>query len=107
MKRPIIAAALLTGIIVAPALAASSTSETFEMEVEINLAAFDDARTIAKEYDRLEDQIADTCKAKNAKFNAIRRLIAVKKCVNTTMDNTVLQIDHAELTRIHKERRLG
>ena len=105
MKRPLIAAALATGLLAAPALAASTTS--FEMSVDVDRTALEQPATLEAEYERIEEQVSERCDAEHADFDSLRKFVAVKRCVNETMDSTVQTIDHADLTAFHVEQRLG
>lgn len=107
MKSPLIAAALITSLIVPQAVAGSSSIEPFKVAVQVDRAALEDVSTISDEYERIHEQIADRCASEHSDFTALQKYIAVRSCVNSTMDQTVSQIDHAGLTDLHTQKRFG
>lgn len=101
MKRFIVAAALATATMTAPAFAASSD---FKMELAYsnqNLATRSGAEA---EYDYIRKQVAERCAAENsdARFG---RSYAQAFCIRTTMKQAVKSIDSDMLNQIHAERR--
>lgn len=107
MKRPLIAVALAASFAVSPALAGSTDAENLQVEVKIDRSALDDASKISAEYDNIREQVEARCEDAHGTYRIILNYTAVKGCVNQMMDRTVQQINHADLTDLHKEKRFG
>lgn len=107
MKSPLLASVIAIGLFGAPAFASSSTTQSFEMDVEYSRDALSDMNAVPTEYERIERQVSDRCEVENDGFDPIRKHIAVRRCENITMNNTIAEIDHAQLTAYHREQRLG
>ncbi|PKP82062.1 MAG: hypothetical protein CVT79_07145 [Alphaproteobacteria bacterium HGW-Alphaproteobacteria-18] len=101
MKRFIIATALATATLSAPAFAAS---DSFKMEVSYsgkNLSSRSGAET---EYEHIRNQVAERCAAEHAQMRFAGGY-AQTYCVRKTMDRAVSSIGSPLLTEVHTERR--
>lgn len=101
MKRFIVAAALATATMTAPAFAASSD---FKMELAYsnqNLATRSGAEA---EYDHIRKQVTERCAAENADFR-FANSYAKAYCVRTTLNRAIASIGNDNLTQVHVERR--
>ncbi|ABI75885.1 hypothetical protein HNE_3083 [Hyphomonas neptunium ATCC 15444] len=101
MKRIILAAALATATLCAPAYAAS---DSFQMEIDYsgkNLSSRSGAET---EYDHIRKQVSERCATEHADMR-FASAYAQNLCVRKTMDRAVGSIDNTLLTQVHAERR--
>lgn len=101
MKRIIIAAALATTTLAAPAFAAGSD---FRMEVAYSSAKMATPAGAAAEYDFIQDQVSKRCEAENKEIKFAADF-AQEFCVRRTMDRAVRSIGNANLKQVHLERR--
>lgn len=99
MKRSLIALALIAASASAPAFAAT---DTFEVAVDYNITALNDADKIQAEYDYIREQVSETCQAANSEYKLLSSFVE-RRCTGKTMDKVVSEIGHDALTALHVE----
>lgn len=99
MKRKLIALALATATISAPAFAAT---DKFEMAIDYNVSAFENADLIEAEYQHIRDQVVETCTAEHSDIHFGADFF-VKSCTRTMMKKVVAKIDNDALTTLYSE----
>lgn len=98
MFRPLIAIAIAATAITAPAFA---TSDDFKMEVDVNRANLATVEQATAEYDRIRDEVQETCATDKAAFRIVER-IAARHCEAQTMEKIVAQLNNDNFTAAHQ-----
>ena len=107
MKTPLISVILASALIAMPSLAVSSSSTQFKFDVQVDRSALNDSASVASEYQRIHEQVAQRCQTENRGFNPIRKATAVRNCVRFAMNDVVRRVDHDGLTAHHRRQKSG
>ncbi len=104
MKRSILAAAAAASLIALPALAAV---ETFKLDVRYAPEKLETPAGALAEYKRISEQVSERCAAEHADRGLERMFetYATRICTGRTLERTVRQIGHPQLTEAHKASR--
>ncbi|MFN3312755.1 MAG: UrcA family protein [Hyphomonas sp.] len=104
MKRSIFAAAAAATLIAMPAFA---SVETFKLDITYAPEKLETPAGAAAEYTRISEQVSERCAAEHADrgMGRIFATQATRICTAQTLERTVRQIGHPQLTEAHKASR--
>lgn len=106
MKRSILAAAAAATLLAMPAFA---SVEDFRFDVTYTPEKLETSVGASAEYARIAEQVSERCAAEHANrgMGRVIKSYATRICTKQTLERTVRQIGHPQLTDIHAARRAG
>ena len=102
MHRILSATAAFALGVAGPALAGSSATSEYKMEIKFDPAALDRPGSLATEYEQIKSQIEKRCRHEHADQPRLKKVLAVRKCTSQALSTFIEAVENDALSTYHR-----